>query len=353
MARSGNNGKLREQDPNSFQIRFGQVVRRYRDKRGLSQMDVARLVYSDETRTSGVSDVERGRNEPQADTIARYRDALEIPEEEIDACRSPVPSGAAEELGLRRELLESLVQRFEHDNPDAPDHELTQFLKDKATEYRELKARLSALAEAETRIANQMAAAQGALDQGRFEEADEILSRAEDMQQSEHTLVQVRKQAEIREARGEAALLKGDADAAYAHFRAAAEFFAPFDPLEGAARRNEYLRNLYEHGARYASSGLSHAVDLATENLAAYPRETMPADWAMTQNNLGNALQSLGERAGGADGAERLAAAVTAFEGAMEVFDEIGVDRYEEIARSNLEDAKRQLAELGVAPERG
>jgi len=45
-------------------------------------------------------------------------------------------------------------------------------------------------------------------------------------------------------------------------------------------------------------------------------REGAPLDWARTQNNLGTALSSLGEREGGT---ERLDAAVTAYREALEV----------------------------------
>ncbi len=47
-------------------------------------------------------------------------------------------------------------------------------------------------------------------------------------------------------------------------------------------------------------------------------RERVPLDWAMTQNNLGTALQTLGERE---DGTQRLEEAVAAFRAALEVMD--------------------------------
>lgn len=72
---------------NDFKIRFGKLVKKYREKNGLTQMDVARLIYRDEEKSSRVSDVERGRHDPQAVTIADYREALEIPQEEIDELR--------------------------------------------------------------------------------------------------------------------------------------------------------------------------------------------------------------------------------------------------------------------------
>jgi tetratricopeptide (TPR) repeat protein len=48
-----------------------------------------------------------------------------------------------------------------------------------------------------------------------------------------------------------------------------------------------------------------------------FTRAAMPAQWAMTQNELGNALQTLGEREGSA---ARLAEAVAAFRAALEVY---------------------------------
>ena len=51
-----------------------------------------------------------------------------------------------------------------------------------------------------------------------------------------------------------------------------------------------------------------------TEALKEHPRERVPLVWAMTQNNLGNALAVLGEREGGT---ERLEQAMVAFTEAL------------------------------------
>lgn len=85
----------------SFKSQFGALVKKYREKNGLTQMDVARLVYRDEEKASRVSDVERGRHDPQASTIADYRDALEIPHEDIDRLRDE-ERVSEEVLELRR-----------------------------------------------------------------------------------------------------------------------------------------------------------------------------------------------------------------------------------------------------------
>ena len=49
--------------------------------------------------------------------------------------------------------------------------------------------------------------------------------------------------------------------------------------------------------------------------LEEYRREGVPLDWAMTQNNLGNALYTLGERE---SGTTRLEEAVAAYRAALE-----------------------------------
>ena len=49
--------------------------------------------------------------------------------------------------------------------------------------------------------------------------------------------------------------------------------------------------------------------------LQEWTRDRVPLDWAMTQNNLGNALRRLGERE---SGTARLEEAVTAYRAALE-----------------------------------
>jgi hypothetical protein len=62
------------------------------------------------------------------------------------------------------------------------------------------------------------------------------------------------------------------------------------------------------------SSHLEKAIVAYREALKEYNRERVPLDWAMTQNNLGNALQILGERE---SGTERLEEAVAAYRQAL------------------------------------
>ena len=59
---------------------------------------------------------------------------------------------------------------------------------------------------------------------------------------------------------------------------------------------------------------LEEAVAAYREALQEKTRERVPLDWAMTQNNLGTALQTLGERE---SGTARLEEAVAAFRAAL------------------------------------
>jgi len=47
------------------------------------------------------------------------------------------------------------------------------------------------------------------------------------------------------------------------------------------------------------NAALKAAIRAYRDLLGEYPRERVPLDWAMTQNNLGNALLGLGERESG------------------------------------------------------
>jgi tetratricopeptide (TPR) repeat protein len=62
---------------------------------------------------------------------------------------------------------------------------------------------------------------------------------------------------------------------------------------------------------------LIESAELYRRVLVAWTREHVPVDWAMTQNNLGNALATLGERE---SGTQRLEEAVAAFRAALEEY---------------------------------
>ena len=73
----------------------------------------------------------------------------------------------------------------------------------------------------------------------------------------------------------------------------------------------------------------------------------MPLDWAATQNNLGNALRSLGERE---NSTERLEQAVDAYHAALDVLANEGLPRDRAVVQNNLARTFKRLRELGAQP---
>jgi len=68
-------------------------------------------------------------------------------------------------------------------------------------------------------------------------------------------------------------------------------------------------------------------------------RDKVPLDWAMTQNNLGNALRRLGERGPETDKAKGCATLKTArdhYAAALEEFQKAGASYYVEVAQNNI-----------------
>jgi tetratricopeptide (TPR) repeat protein len=69
-------------------------------------------------------------------------------------------------------------------------------------------------------------------------------------------------------------------------------------------------------------------------------RERVPLDWAGTQNNLGNALRILGERE---SGTARLKEAVTAFEACLTVTETAWPEEWVEHVRSHRDETRAEI----------
>ena len=218
-----------------------------------------------------------------------------------------------------RSLLENLALRFEHDNPDAPVAELEGHLKDKAVEWKALKARLAALEATDARVANIRAAAEAALAAGDFDTARARLDDALRLRAEGEALPVLRKLSEVHALKAETYLLQGDADQAAAAFETGARLFSGIDRLQEARTRHAAALRLYEHGLRYGSTGLLQAIALHRANDAIVTRADHPVAWAGTQNNLAAALANQAARTEGAAGTDLLAEAVAAYRAALEV----------------------------------
>ncbi|MGE0002477.1 MAG: hypothetical protein AB7T05_10450, partial [Fimbriimonadaceae bacterium] len=117
-------------------------------------------------------------------------------------------------------------------------------------------------------------------------------------------------------------------------------------PMQWAATQNNLGNALATLGGREEGTArLEEAVAAFRAALEVRTREAAPMDWAMTQNNLGSALQTLGGRE---EGTVRLEEAVKAFESALEVYTREAAPMQWAATQNNLGNA---LATLGGREE--
>ena len=92
-----------------------------------------------------------------------------------------------------------------------------------------------------------------------------------------------------------------------------------------------------------AASYSKSAVAAFRSALEVFTKADLPQDWAMTQNNLGIALQALGTRSGGEEGRKLLEDAVAAYRSALEVFTKADLPQNWAMTQNNLGLALREL----------
>lgn len=277
---------------------FGRLVRVYRERQGCTGAEVALKALGDAAKRARLSDLENGKvKKPHAKIVNALVDFFDMAEEEVEACRrEPEPPPSADlppDTGLPTELLENLAQRFGIDNPDQPPAALAAFLKEKAKDYRQLKADMAALPKSDERVANVRAAAEEAIARGDFEEARARLDDAVEIEIRDHALVSAQKAAGLLNLKAKSHLLEGDADAAAASFQRGAEMVRPFDEVEFARLQYSSAIDLYKHGLRYGGTGLVYAIAAYEAALEVRTRAEHPVDWAMTQENLALTFEEL------------------------------------------------------------
>ena len=86
---------------------------------------------------------------------------------------------------------------------------------------------------------------------------------------------------------------------------------------------------------------LEEAVTAYHEALKEYTRERMPLDWALTQNDLGNVLHTLGKRE---SGTERLEEERKAIGLAWGIYRAAGIDRYDTLFEDRLRSINNLIA---------
>jgi hypothetical protein len=198
-------------------------------------------------------------------------------------------------------------------------------LADQADQISELQRRLdAATGDADPQIAHTYAGARTALNEGRLADADNLLALVE--QRDLATMQQADAEAERRRLRvGNTIAARGQVADVQADYFVAANFYARAAatvPQSDLSERWSYLAHqasaLRRRGEVFNEAApLYDAVKLYRDAvLPLAPRETRPADWAATQNDMGVALEVLGARGDG----KAIVDAIAAFSSALEVF---------------------------------
>ncbi|MEO9336059.1 hypothetical protein ABFT80_01305 [Mesorhizobium sp. SB112] len=239
----------------TFGQALGEMILQKRRALGLTQVQLSEDAYNTSAKTRRISELESGLvANPHPKTIDPIIVALKITEAEIEDCAKRAAERPDKELDRAyreaRNLIDAIARQFEHSQPNAGLAELDDFLRAKAVEWAALRSRIASIDASETALSTIREDAAAALAEGRFSEVDALLAQAEERYQYERTLGEIRKHAAIRIARGDNSLLGGDTSAALLHYKAAAEFFRPFDEKEMAQNLDEMAYRIYENAKR-------------------------------------------------------------------------------------------------------
>jgi hypothetical protein len=216
---------------------------------------------------------------------------------------------------------------------DVPPEQYTATLLKVAADWKTAGDRIDALSADRIqtpRFAELKSRAKAAHDAGRLDDAQaalaeigrleaDSLARMDAEQRDLATAITARRRglADTRVASATTARARLDYREEAAQYAAAAEAIEPVDPHAAWAFWLQSASALYDRGREYGDNDAARAaIDrYETRVLPRAARPSNPLDWAMTQNNLGNALQRLGERE---SGTVRLEQAVTAYRAALE-----------------------------------
>ncbi len=285
----------------------------------MSQTAVALSKVS--AKTINISDVTVGLTAPEVQKLTKAAAAGAV---------SPLADkiiDLSQRLGVTQGAALAMLRTLGHD--DVPVERLPDMLAAAATQILTMRQALSRPSNDESGIADLRRKAVSALDAGAFDEATQLLNaiRARERKASERRrqaveesradwLAGLQAEAETCALLARAALTQRDVAGARAHFEEGLWVLAPADPEPRRSYTLDAAAALYDFGDRTGrNDALIAAIHLYRLALADSPRERVPLDWAMTQNNLGTALWRLGGRE---SGTARLEEAVAAYRAALE-----------------------------------
>jgi tetratricopeptide (TPR) repeat protein len=229
-------------------------------------------------------------------------------------------------LGVTEDAAKSLLKVVGEDAANIPEDKLAEALSKVAGDYKRLKAQVAAL-NLNNPIAKALVEeAKPEIEAGHFERAHELLRQATQVQIA--AAQEARKLKEQAQAAEDAQMLgaadstaaEGDVALTERRYAEAADLFgqaAGYVPSGHASAQGGYLLRqagtLYQQGdERGDNTALRSAIETYGRALIDFTRERVPLEWARTQMNLGNALETLGERESGTASLEQAVAAYRA-----------------------------------------
>lgn len=251
----------------SFGELLGVLIKAKRKAQGLTQTQLSEDAYETSSKVRRISEIENGLvSNPHPKTIDPIIVALKITDEELEACAKQsnfVPNQDLDKAYREaRNLIDTLLYKFEHTNPNADMAEIDAFLKTKATEWRHLNDKISAIDDNNETLEELKTSAITALANGDFADADSYLLEAEGLQLQSKTLEEVSKLAQIRISRGDINLLRGEKTEATEKYIQAAGFFTPFDSEGGIILLDRLAHRVYEQSRRSTDNNFSVATEL-------------------------------------------------------------------------------------------
>jgi tetratricopeptide (TPR) repeat protein len=297
--------------------------------------------------------------------------------------------------------IRDAITRFIDVKPEANQAELTDAIERFEAGYRALERQLAAISVTDNRVTSLKAGAEGALAEGDLDKARAAYREAAEAARDK-AAEPVRTAAELKAAEAGAHLLALDWEAADAAWTEAAAMLAPFDQRAADGLGEDAGNRLRLHGEVYARAGalsatinrwralaasaavrgddreaarlrnnlgnvlqtqgertggpdglrlLDEAVTAYRDALTIHTRDAMPAQWAMTQNNLGNTLEIQGDRTGGQEGRRLLAEAVTAHRDALTIYTRTDSPTDWAMTQNNLGNALQTQGQQIEGPE--
>ena len=240
--------------------------------------------------------------------------------EQLSAGQQRTIDALKEQLGANAEQLGTFFQII--GEAQVPPEQQLARLREIAERYRQLRAQVAAKPGDAPAVAPLKDGARAALDAGQLDRAYELLTQAGaaqdavlERQQRDIERQQMERAAIEAQSGGIALILLRYREAAQ-HFAAAAQRLPPGREEQALAYLDQEALALYRQGEEFGDNAdLLHAIARYRALLVRRSRDHVPLQWAMTQNNLGNALLRLGERERGTG---RLEEALTAYQEALQ-----------------------------------